>query len=647
MQHQNKITKAVLKSLAEIKLNVPENYEVVVEYPADTTHGDYATPVALTSFKFAKERGLEFKSPRELAQAIVDQLQSNSDINQEFESIEIASPGFINFHLSESFLLSKMGQLAKNGVELSDSELTGKKVIVEFTDPNPFKELHIGHLYSNTVGESLSRMHEALGAQVQRVCYQGDVGMHVAKSIWGMEQLIAQQFPDQPLAEVLDQLAQKTLQERVQFLGKSYATGAQAYTENESAQHEMKDRNYLVFIAAQESLADTNKSTQQVVDYKQYVSEELLSSDLYATIKQLYVAGRTWSLEYFDLMYQKMGMRFDDFFFESQVGEIGFGIVQKYLEQGVFEKSQDAVIFPGSKYGLHDRVFINSLGLPTYEAKELGLAPEKFRRFPYDLSLIITGNEIDEYFKVLLKALSLTNPELAEKTTHLSHGMVRLPDGKMSSRTGKILTAEWLLSEATTRMQEYMDSERSELDADYRSQAAEKIGIGAVKYAFLKHSIGKDISFDFDESLSFSGNSGPYLQYTHVRCQSLIKKAETELSESALQSSIAEHIDILLNKKAQYENTISNAEKNILRNLYKYSDILRSSVINKAPHTIAAHLYELAQLFNVFYANEQIVSVSNDELEQESARKLVLVHSVGLVLESGLAILGIETVEQM
>lgn len=657
MKIELKIQQLVLEALKQFGVdleNSSSSLAVLVEKPADPTHGDYATNVALQLYKntFTPEGEKRFSSPREFAQKIVSELEllnhsSDTDTTSLFDSISVAGPGFINFSLSESFLLAKMTHIAKNGVDVSDSQMTAKKVILEFTDPNPFKELHIGHMYSNTVGESLARMYEALGAEVKRVCYQGDVGMHVAKSVWGMQQLFVEQYPEESVTDSLQKMENKTLQEKVKFLGQSYAKGAQAYTSSDSAKKEMQDLNYLIFIAAQEAVSSQHESFEQVVNYKQFVSEDLLNSQLYDLVKHLYVAGRTWSLQYFDVMYKKMGMQFDDFYFESQVGEIGFGIVQKFLEKGIFKKSENAVIFPGSEYGLHDRVFINSLGLPTYEAKELGLAPEKNKRFEYDLSLIITGNEIDEYFKVLLKALSFTNPDLAEKTKHLSHGMVRLPEGKMSSRTGKILTAEWLLTEATNRIRKYMDSQRADYTDEFRAQAAEKIGIGAVKYAFLKQSVGKDISFNFDESLSFTGNSGPYIQYTYVRCVSVLEKAENEAFDKDAKSSIAEYIDILFNNKSYFDKTVSIDEKNILRNLYKYYDIVRSAVVTTSPHLVASHLYELSQLFNVLYANEKILVVEDGVVTSESQRKLVLVHAVSLVLEHGLSLLGITTVEQM
>ncbi len=671
-----------------------QNKDIVIEYPADKSHGDFATSIALSLFGKLKQaekvsdqdqeeqtesqtQRPNYNSPRELAQAIADELNSQQIAQQEemFSNISIAGPGFINFTLSDAFLLSKMGMIIKSSGDMTEKVQKGKKVIVEFTDPNPFKELHIGHMYSNTVGESISRMYENLGATVVRACYQGDVGMHVSKSIWGMKHIFAEQFPDRSLKETLDFLETQSLSSRVNLLGKAYASGATAYSDDIEAKESIKNINYLVFISAQENLKEST-GFEPVVDYKKFVPKMLLDSEESSEIKKLYMAGRSWSLKYFDQMYERIGMSFDEFFFESQVGEYGYQIVQEFLAKGVFEKSNNAIIFPGSKYGLHDRVFINSLGLPTYEAKELGLAPEKYRRFKYDTSIVITGNEINEYFKVLLQALNLVSPELRAKTIHISHGMVRLPEGKMSSRTGKILSTQWLIDEAVDKIKIHMEESRPELGSKKTADISEIVGLGAIKYAFLKQSVGKDISFSFDESLSFTGNSGPYMQYTYVRCLSVLAKAQNggvkqfsaeektaETEQNLLQTSvknldlgqgskadvlsdIAMQFDTLLNTKSYLNYKLNDDEKDILRNLNKYSDIVELSATEYAPHHISSYLYELASSFNTFYANNKIVSenFNNDETTQ---LRLLIVIAVANVVKHGLNLLGIQTVEQM
>ncbi len=709
MQILRIIKDEILESLASLNIKEVNSENVLLEHPADKTHGDYSSNIALTLFKNLKESGSTFNSPRNLAEAISDSLNQklknesvrglNSDLNvsagpssniaafsKYISNVEVAGPGFINFKLSSLFLLAKMGLVVEKEGDVVEKELTGKKVMVEFTDPNPFKELHIGHLYSNIVGESICKSFEARGAEVKRACYQGDVGMHVSKSIWGMKKLFQENFPDKSLDECLAELDSKSLQEKVSFLGKSYSTGATAYKDDEVAKEKIKDINYLVFISAQETQKELN-NFEPKVDYQKYIENFSLESADYLEVKKMYSIGRKWSLDYFDSIYSRVGMSFDEFFFESYVGELGYQIVEEFLEKGVFEKSDGAIIFPGSKYGLHDRVFINSLGLPTYEAKELGLAPEKFNRFKYDLSIVITGNEIDEYFRVLLKALEFTNPELRKKTDHLSHGMVRLPEGKMSSRTGKVITAEWLINEAQKKIKDHMTETRTEFSEDELETVSEIIGLGAIKFAFLKQSIGKDIAFSFDDSLSFSGNSGPYVQYTYVRCSSVLSKAqntilkllsaETKSNDSASNylektdgkdedkdsdnkqdslddivgslgsdNSINKYFDTLIDIKSYLNHNPNNEENDVLRNIYRYSDVLKLASEDYSPHHLTKYLYELSQSFNAFYGLHKVVD-ENTGINTQTEFRLMLVQAVAYIIKNGLYILGIKTADKM
>lgn len=270
--------------------------------------------------------------------------------------------------------------------------------MIEFTDTNPFKEFHIGHLYSNIVGESLSRLLEAQGANVRRVIYQGDVGMHVAKAVWGFMQNLENKS-GQDLVLRIANLEEKSLHEKIKFLGDAYSYGSRAFEDDSQAAEQIKVLNKKIY-------------------------------DKDIEVMPAYNVGREWSLKYFETIYARLGTKFDNYYFESEVGPEGSKIVKEYQLKGIFEESDGAIIFPGEKYGLHNRVFINSLGLPTYEAKELGLAPRKYKDFSYDMSVIVTGNEINEYFRVLLKALELIYPDIAVKTKHISHGMVRIPEGK-------------------------------------------------------------------------------------------------------------------------------------------------------------------------------------------------------------------------
>lgn len=617
------LTTALRAAILELVPDLTLDMAIEVSEPTDSTHGEYTTNIAMTSFKQLAITLPQFRSPRDWATAVAEKLKKGL-INELglIERIEVAGPGFINFAVSNRYLLSVLQQPMESVLPLDQ-----KKIMVEFTDPNPFKEFHIGHLYSNIVGESISRLLESQGAEVRRVCYQGDVGMHVAKSVWGMRQKMS--LEDLTLSD----LEPVSLAEKVKFLGQAYALGATAYEEDPVAAEAIKQINFANFLSAQERLVE-EEGWQPQVDYQSLVT---LSPAEYDEVQQLYRAGRAWSLAYFETMYARLGTAFKEYFFESSVGEYGVKIVHEQLAKGVFEKSQGAVVFPGEKYGLHTRVFINSLGLPTYEAKELGLAPEKNRRWPYDWSIIITANEIDEYFKVLLTALGQIEPSLAAKTTHLSHGVVKLPEGKMSSRTGKVVTGEWLLDEAKSRVEAVLAVNQPTMSEVERSTTAEKVGVAAVKFGLLKQAIGGDTVFSFDDSLSFQGNSGPYLQYTYVRCQSILHKANTKQTMS--------DYDLLLNNlnEKEWDKTCTAIPelRQLLTQLGRYPEVTARAATLQAPHLVCMYAFTLAQQFNTLYSHHQVVG------GEHQAALLAVTHRVATLLHKTMYLIGIDAVSKM
>jgi arginyl-tRNA synthetase len=601
---KEKITKALFDAVKEYGVSVDQ---IVLEHPEVEDFGDYSCNIAMRLAKQLK------KSPIAIAGEIVRKISVNQYIgksvdqyagNQEsiVEKVEVKAQGFINFWIKKEALF----EVLQKDFEFPK---TDKRVMVEFTDPNPFKEFHIGHLYSNCVGECLSRLFEATGNEVHRACYQGDVGMHVAKSlfgvIWKFEIRNSKlEINKEKLKEKVKELEEKSLEERIKFLGEAYALGATKYEEDETAKEEINQLNKKIYEQDDE-------------------------------IKVIYDKGREWSLAYFEKIYQRLGMNpknsgkcFDHYYFESAVGQTGLKLVKEYLSKSIFQLSDGAIIFPGKSYGLHNRVFINSLGLPTYEAKELGLAPAKFQDFPYDLSVIVTGNEINEYFKVLMKALSLIAPDLEKKTVHIGHGMVRLPEGKMSSRTGQIITGEWLLDEVKKKVKdEYGNDE----------ETAEKISLAAIKWALLKSGIGRDVIFDFSKSIAVEGNSGPYIQYTCVRTKSVFEKIKSVGGDLRVAPQ-----DGQTGRSIPTKNELNTEELSLLRTLYKFPEVVQSAADNYAPNLICNFLFDLAQKFNNFYAKHRII-----EGERVNEFRLFLTQKTGEVLKHGMEILNLPVVEKM
>jgi arginyl-tRNA synthetase len=543
---------------------------ITLERPGELAHGDFSTNVAMV---YAKQLG---KNPRALAEELVARMTASA--HPLIQSIEIAGPGFINFRLSATYFDQALADaLALGETYGTNDTLSGQKVVVEYTDPNPFKEFHIGHLMSNTIGESVSRLIEASGAETKRACYQGDVGLHVAKAMWG-------------LLHAPTPIMQLSASE----LGSAYARGAQAYDDP----------------AAKEEIITLNK--------KVYVAED-------TEINALYAQGRATSLEAFEVLYRRLGTNHGDdgkafnfYFFESKTGVFGKEVVLAHPE--IFEHSDGAIVYKGDEAkGLHTRVFVNKEGLPTYEAKELGLAKIKHDTYPYDRSVVVTGNEVNDYFAVLLDAMANVFPELAAKTEHIGHGMLRLPTGKMSSRTGDVITAEALLDETKVKALGKITNET--FTEEERSHVAEQVAIGAIKYAILRQASGKDIIFDFEQSLSFEGDSGPYLQYTLARTRSLLAKAAGRPADPLARKS-----------------DVPSLHKHLLR----FPEVVKRAETERAPHHVATYLIELAREFNAFYGNTMILDGSADE-----PYKLALVSLVESTLARGLTLLGIPTPERM
>ena len=539
--------------------------DVVVERPKEYSHGDWTTNIA---FILAKELK---KSPFDIAQELVSVLD-NFDTPQ-LSNIEVAQPGYINFIFDRSVFTQELKNIIDNGDRYgSNDKLKGKVVTIEYTQPNPFKPFHIGHLMSNTIGESLSRIIAFSGAKVVRANYQGDVGPHVAKALWGLNKL---NFEPTDINKI----------------GEAYAYGHAASEDDENAKKEINVINAAVYA----------KSDSELM--------------------KIYEIGRTKTLERFEEIYEILGTKFDQYYFESETWQIGEKIVREHIGD-IFEESDGAIIFDGEKYGLHKRVFITAEGLPTYEAKELGLAMLKKKRSPSDIYVITTAVEQEEYFKVVQKALELVDPSFVGKIRHVSHGMMQLASGKMSSRSGNVITGESLIEDAQKVAMEKM-SERAK--DDVVQDTINAIAVAGIKFSILKQHAGKNIVYDADIALSFDGDSGPYLQYTYARCQSVKTKAKENNIEISFENACNQSVNIekIL---AQFGDTVERAEKEY------------------APHHIANYLLELAHTYNSYYSKNKIVDTNNPE---RSAYRTAVTVAVAQVIKNGTSLLGIRTPEQM
>ncbi len=558
---KEEIKKIIKDILAEMKVST----DFIVESPGDLSHGEYSTNIALALSKELSD------SPSSIADTIIEKL--NQKDLKKFSKIEKAGPGFINFYLSGTEIQNKIQKPV-----FETNILKGQKILLEFTDPNLFKQFHIGHLMSNTIGESLSRIHEANGAEVKRLCYTSDIGPNIAKAVWGMIQHKAF-FPQD----------QDSLNDKVKFLNESYVYGNVQSKENTEYEKEILEINKELF----------GKSSIELQTY--------------------YLKGKKWSLESFDKMYDFLGTKFDKYYFESETSSLGKIIVTENIGK-VFKESEGAVVYKGEKKGLHTRVFINSEGLPTYEAKDLGLAVVKSKDFEFDRSIILTGNEQKEYFKVMLSALGEIYQEIADKTKSMTHGLMKIDGKKTSSREGKSVTAEDLVAQVKELVEEKI--KERDIDIETRDEIKDKVSLSAIKYSILKQSVGKDIEFNFDKSISFEGDSGPYLQYAYTRAKSVLEKAPDFTKATSWQG--WETVDLE-------------------RLLIQFEDILEKALLDLAPQHLVTYLTKLASEFNSFYANTRILDEDTDNREY----KIQITKTVMQTLERGLNILGISVPKKM
>lgn len=553
-----------LKKLIQDTCHQLFNLEIEPELSRpDEKFGDYATNIAL---QLANQPNTTTTNPREIADQIVANLKTDNIL-----SLEVAGPGFINIRLTDQALLNNISRS-------NQKTLAGKVVVAEYSDPNPFKILHAGHLYTTLVGNTVANLLEVAGADVKRVNFGGDVGLHVARAMWA----ISRKIGDSDAESFLNNLPANS---RPEWISQCYVEGNTAYENDETAKNEIIALNKRIY-------------------------ELHTNGDKTSNFAKTYWICRQWSYDGFEELYRNLGVKpFDKYYPESSTTQLGIDSVNKLLEQGVLEKSDGAVVYRGEKDGLHTRVFINSNGLPTYEAKDLGLAITKWQDYHFDKSIMITANEISEYMKVVLKVVEALDPEIAKRSTHLTHGMILMVGGqKMSSRTGKALLAQDVLAAA------------AEANLKATGKIDNSVVIGAVKYAFLKNRIGGDLIYDPVESVSLEGNSGPYLQYAHARARSILRKKAP---------------------KDNLPDGLDPGERSLVLKITEYSEVVDKAVQDLMPHHICSYLYELAQIFNRFYENNRVIDDAREE------QRLQLVRSYADTLKNGLELLGISAPEQM
>lgn len=588
MNFRDEIQEQISKALVELGI---DKVKLELEHPVQEEHGDYSTNVAMVAFGKTQK----WASPLELAEAIVSLLKADSYQLKAIEKIELAPPGFINFWLSNKALLQELAEACEIGESYGKTRAgRGQSIVLEHTSPNTNKPLHIGHIRNNTIGMALVRLYKFDGNKVYPVEIINDRGAHIMQSMWGYLRFGKLQPKDVPWEKLLaawykspSDWATPDGEKGDHFIGKYYVLAEKVKDEVVSAE-------------IQSMLQAWEKGDRK--------------------LKKLWETNNQWFYDGVDKTYKRLGSVKSERWYESQIYKKGKSIIEKNLGK-FFKKDEDGgVVARLEKYGIPDKVVLRSDGTSLYITQDIALLFERKRKYKADCYVYITASEQNLQFKQLFAIASGLGWGDIDKFYHIGYGLVRLVQGKMSSRLGTVVYADSFLDEMKELAKKKIESAQIRKTQGVEEVLAEQIGIGAVKYSMLRYSPTQDIIFDPQKTVSFEGDSGPYLQYTYARTQSVLAKAKTR------------PLIHLRNKKLKVE------ELAILRQFYKFPEVVQEAVGHYAPNMLCNFLFEFAQRFNTLYNKHQI---SHDKF------RLAQTAVVGNILKSGLAILGIEAPERM
>ena len=513
--------------------------------------------------------------------------------------------GFLNLSIADSYFLSFFGEIAaqdRYGTTPVTSE--SPAMIVEYSSPNTNKPLHLGHIRNNLLGFAMAKILEGTGKRVYKTQIINDRGIHICKSMVAWQRFGKGETPE------------STGMKGDKLVGKYYVLFDKAYKEEiaqliaEGKSKEVAEREAPIFLEAQQMLRLWEQG----------------DADTLALWKQM----NQWVYDGFEVTYRNLGVSFDRNYYESETYLLGKDIVQRGLEQGVFYRKEDGSVWIDlTADGLDEKLVLRSDGTSVYITQDFGTAIKRIEEdFPKVEGMIYTvGNEQDYHFKVLFLILQKLGFAWAKNLYHLSYGMVELPNGKMKSREGTVVDADDLMEEMV-QVAEELSQELGKLDGydqQQKQQLYRVIGLGALKYYILKVDPKKKIAFNPQESIDFQGNTGPFIQYTYARIQSILRKAG-ELP--ALPTTGELHAK----------------ERELIKQLSLFASVVQQAADTYSPALIANYVYELVKEFNSFYQN---VSILGEEAPIKRALRIHLSRKVGEVISTGFDLLGIEVPERM
>ncbi|MCX6801703.1 MAG: arginine--tRNA ligase [Candidatus Diapherotrites archaeon] len=545
----------------------------LIESPPERKFGDFSIPV----FTLCKKG----ENPAKKAKEISEKIKKTEGISK----IGVLGP-YINFFLDESALSSSVIESVLSLKENfgKNSEGKGKNVMVEYSAPNTNKPLHIGHLRNDCIGMAVSNLFEAAGYKVIRANLVNDRGIHICQAMVAYKKFGEGKDP------------KKAGMKGDKFVGEFYVKFNRNAKENPQLQEE-----------ANELLRKWEAKDPETI--------------------ALWKKMREWVFEGFKETYKKFGSSFDEIFFESDFYDKAKPLIELGLKKGVFEKTEEgAVIARLEKYGFPDKTVLRADGTSIYISNDLALTKHKVEAFHLDKNLYCVASEQDLYFRQLFKVMELLGFPWAKKCEHLSYGLVFLPEGKMKSREGKVIDADDLIAQIERLALAEIEKRYPALSGIEKSKRAEAIALAAIKFAMLRIDHKKDFTFVPEQSVSFEGESGPYIQYTYARAKSVLRKAGWKG---------------IGKEKIDFSALADEKEKGILKSLSSFPETVQKTLEGRNPNILCHFLLSLSEQFNTYYHDSRIIGS-----EEEKAR-LALAEAVSIVLKSGLSLLNIPVLEEM
>ena len=539
-------------------------------------------------------------NPQELCNQLGAALCSSIDDLTSFNVVK----GFLNLSISDSYLLGEFETICE-AQNFGSHSSTGRTIMVEYSSPNTNKPLHLGHIRNNVLGYSVAQILKAAGNEVIKTQIINDRGIHICKSMVAWQRFGNNETPETSGLKG-DHL-----------VGKYYVVFDQKYREEQAV---LFDKGMSKGEAAAE--APIFKEAQELLRLWESGDQEVIG---------LWEKMNGWVYEGFNQTYKDLGVDFDHLYYESDTYLLGRDIIEEGLEKSVFFKKEDGSVWADlTDEGLDEKLVLRRDGTAVYMTQDLGTAVQRVKDHPSIDGMVYTvGNEQDYHFKVLFLLLKRLGYHWADHLFHLSYGMVDLPTGKMKSREGKVVDADDLMQEMAETA-EKISSELGKLDGftkEEKSELYHKIGLGALKYFILKVDPKKRILFDPEASVDFQGNTGPFIQYTHARIQSILRKVES----------------------SDYKLTIENIElhekeRELMLLLMNYPSVVRSAAEAYSPALVANYIYDLVKAFNSFY--QQVTILAEEDLDKRNLR-LQLCSKIAEVIAHGSALLGIEVPDRM